>query len=246
MKILTTDNVFQLSGAEIWPTHSSSCFNGFLTSNGPLHGFVSYMYLLGYILHISYISDEQHKSTKAQSPFFLPNLTGIVLYAPALALSAVTGLHFEGAVIGIGDISSYIISLLSIMILNVSKLLKYILRYILSESWYLFYKCLDYSWCRQNTKKTEKKNFHRIGLHLLLNSWRYEGCPHDRPLPGESNNQYTRSQIINMLFLNSYSPAPQFQSLLMFAAVFSVAGCSLWDAGLEEIIDTANRNGSSN
>merc|ERR1719204_101881 len=34
-----------------------------------------------------------------------------------------------------------------------------------------------------------------------------------------------------------------FQSLLMFAAVFSVAGCSLWDAGLEEIIDTANRNG---
>ena len=28
---------------------------------------------------------------------------GIVLYAPALALSAVTGLHFEGAVIGIGD-----------------------------------------------------------------------------------------------------------------------------------------------
>ena len=92
--------MFQLPGAEIWPTHSSSCFNGFLTSNGPLHGFVSYMYLLGYILHISYISDEQHKSTK---PFFLPNLTGIVLYAPALALSAVTGLHFEGAVIGIGD-----------------------------------------------------------------------------------------------------------------------------------------------
>ena len=82
-------------------------------------------------VHISYISDEQHKSTK---PFFLPNLTGIVLYAPALALSAVTGLHFEGAVIGIGNISSYIISLLSIMILNVSKLLKYILRYILSES----------------------------------------------------------------------------------------------------------------
>ena len=133
-----------------------------------------------------------------------------------------------------------------IMILNVSKWLKYISRYILSESWYLFYKCLDYSWCRQNTKKTEKKNFHRIGLHLLLNSWRYEGCPHDRPLPGESNNQYTRSQIINMLFLNSYSPAPQFQSLLMFAAVFSVAGCSLWDAGLGEIMDTANRNGSSN
>ena len=29
--------------------------------------------------------------------------SGIVLYAPALALSAVTGLHFEGAVIGIGD-----------------------------------------------------------------------------------------------------------------------------------------------
>ena len=26
-----------------------------------------------------------------------------MLYAPALALSAVTGLHFEGAVIGIGD-----------------------------------------------------------------------------------------------------------------------------------------------
>ena len=49
-----------------------------------------------------------------------------------------------------------------------------------------------------------------------------------------------------MLFLNSYSPAPLFQSLLMFAAVFSVAGCSLWDAGLEEIMDTANRNGSSN
>ena len=54
-------------------------------------------------------------SIKAQSPFFSPNLTGIVLYAPALALSAVTGLHFEGAVIGIGDISSYIISLLTIM-----------------------------------------------------------------------------------------------------------------------------------
>ena len=50
-----------------------------------------------------------------------PRFSGIVLYAPALALSAVTGLHFEGAVIGIGDISSYIISLLSIMILNVSK-----------------------------------------------------------------------------------------------------------------------------
>ena len=30
-------------------------------------------------------------------------MSGIVLYAPALALSAVTGLHFEGAVIGIGD-----------------------------------------------------------------------------------------------------------------------------------------------
>ena len=30
-------------------------------------------------------------------------VAGIVLYAPALALSAVTGLHFEGAVIGIGD-----------------------------------------------------------------------------------------------------------------------------------------------
>ena len=74
------------------------------------------------------------KAQKHKALFFLPNLTGIVLYAPALALSAVTGLHFEGAVIGIGDISSYIISLLSIMILNVSKLLKYILRYILSES----------------------------------------------------------------------------------------------------------------
>ena len=43
-----------------------------------------------------------------------------------------------------------------IMILNVSKWLKYILRYILSESWYLFYKCLDYSWCRQNTKTLPK------------------------------------------------------------------------------------------
>ena len=31
-------------------------------------------------------------------------VAGIVLYAPALALSAVTGLHFEGAVIGIGDL----------------------------------------------------------------------------------------------------------------------------------------------
>ena len=30
-------------------------------------------------------------------------VAGIVLYAPALALSAVTGLHFEGAVIGIGE-----------------------------------------------------------------------------------------------------------------------------------------------
>ena len=30
-------------------------------------------------------------------------VAGIVLYAPALALSAVTGLHFKGAVIGIGD-----------------------------------------------------------------------------------------------------------------------------------------------
>ena len=29
----------------------------------------------------------------------------------------------------------------------------------------------------------------------------------------------------------------------MFAAVFSVAGCSLWDAGLKEIIDTADRTG---
>ena len=49
-----------------------------------------------------------------------------------------------------------------IMILNVSKWLKYISRYILSESWYLFYKCLDYSWCRQNTKKQKRKAF--IGL----------------------------------------------------------------------------------
>ena len=155
LKIFTTNNAFQLSGAEIWPTHSSSCFNGFLTSNGPLHGFVSYMYLLGYIYHIFLMNSI--KAQKHKALFFLPNLTGIVLYAPALALSAVTGLHFEGAVIGIGDISSYIISLLSIMISNVSKWLKYILRYILSESWYLFYKCLDYSWCRQNTKKTEKK-----------------------------------------------------------------------------------------
>ena len=62
-------------------------------------------------------------SIKAQSPFFLPNLTGIVLYAPALALSAVTGLHFEGAVIGIGDISSFILSVLIIIVVNVSKCL---------------------------------------------------------------------------------------------------------------------------
>ena len=33
------------------------------------------------------------------------------------------------------------------------------------------------------------------------------------------------------------------QSLLMFAAVFSVAGCSLWDVGIIEIIDTADRTG---
>ena len=33
------------------------------------------------------------------------------------------------------------------------------------------------------------------------------------------------------------------QSLLMFAAVFSVAGCSLWDVGIKEIIDTADRTG---
>ena len=77
---------------------------------------VIYIFLLGYIYHTFLMN-----SIKAQSPFFLPNLTGIVLYAPALALSAVTGLHFEGAVIGIGDISSYIMSLLNIMILNVSK-----------------------------------------------------------------------------------------------------------------------------
>ena len=49
-----------------------------------------------------------------------------------------------------------------LMIWNVSKWLKYIVRYILSESWYLFYKCLDYSWCRQNTKKQKRKAF--IGL----------------------------------------------------------------------------------
>ena len=119
LKIFTTKNLFQLSGAEIRPTHSSSCFDGFLTSNGPLHGFVSYMYLLGYIYHIFLMNSI--KAQKHKALFFLPNLTGIVLYAPALALSAVTGLHFEGAVIGIGDISSYIISLLSIMISNVSK-----------------------------------------------------------------------------------------------------------------------------
>ena len=67
-----------------------------------------------YIYHIFLMNSI--KAQKHKALFFLPNLTGIVLYAPALALSAVTGLHFEGAVIGIGDISSYIISLLSIMI----------------------------------------------------------------------------------------------------------------------------------
>jgi len=67
---------------------------------------------------------------------------GIVLYAPALALSAVTGLHFEGAVIGIGLVCT-------------------------------FYSTLG-------------------GMKAVLMT-------------------------------------DLFQSLLMFAAVFSVAGCSLWD-----------------
>ena len=64
---------------------------------------VIHIFLLGYIYHTFLMNSIKSKA------LFLPNLTGIVLYAPALALSAVTGLHFEGAVIGIGDISSYII-----------------------------------------------------------------------------------------------------------------------------------------
>ena len=38
--------------------------------------------------------------------FLYPShVAGIVLYAPSLALSAVTGIHFEGAVVAIGDTS---------------------------------------------------------------------------------------------------------------------------------------------
>ena len=50
---------------------------------------------------------------------------------------------------------------------------------------------------------------------------------------------YLCCQLISLSFTISFP-----QSLLMFAAVFSVAGCSLWDVGLKEIIDTADRTGS--
>jgi len=81
---------------------------------------------------------------------------GIVLYAPALALSAVTGLHFEGAVVGVGLVCT-------------------------------FYSTLG-------------------GMKAVLMT-------------------------------------DVFQSLLMFCAVFSVIGCSLHDAGLEAILDTARDTG---
>ena len=54
---------------------------------------------------------------------------------------------------------------------------------------------------------------------------------------------YVFSPTFQSYFFHFNSFHPFFQSLLMFAAVFSVAGCSLWDAGLKEIIDTADRTG---
>ena len=70
-------------GGTSFSSHSSvSSSNGLFTLGGP-----------SCPSHCHY----HHKNTN------IIMVPGIVLYAPALALSAVTGLHFEGAVIGIGD-----------------------------------------------------------------------------------------------------------------------------------------------